>query len=223
MILSKIIWVLISGSFATYFIVSMMYKKMSINNLQSALMASNGLRLLNLKHLLAIVLFGFLFYVILPELRFLIDNITVPRLHVLSIFIGTLFLCIYLSMYSVKKIERENKLECQYDFSDALIYFLIRFIFLLCYEFFFRGVLLYKFLEFTSLPLAIFYGTLLYVIIHAFDSRKEILGTVPFGIVLYLFTYFTNSIWYAFFIHLALSAAYEISLFYNLTLKNKLS
>ena len=97
----------------------------------------------------------------------------------------------------------------------------IRFAFLFCYEFFFRGVLLYKFLEFSSLSMAVFYSTMLYVLIHIFDSRKEIIGAIPFGVVLCLFAYFSRSIWYVFLIHLSLSAVYEFSMFYYLTLKNK--
>jgi len=201
----------------------MIYKKLGVNNLQTAMVASNGLRLLNLKHLLGIVLFGILFYTIVPDLRFLVDSIVIPRLYVLLLFLSILFLCVYLSKFSANKFEIQNEDKSHYNFSNAWGYFVIRFGFLLSYEFFFRGVLLFKFLEFTSLPLAILYGTILYVLIHIFDSRKEIIGAIPFGIILYLFTYFTNSIWYAFFIHLALSAVYEISLFHSLTLKNKIS
>ncbi len=218
---SLIIWILISTSFITYFIVSMVYKKLGIHNLQSALMVNNGLRLLNLKHGLGIILFGIVFYTILPELRYLIHNIEIPRLFLLLLFFITLFLSAYLSRVSVKKqLSKIERASC-YNLSNASVYFMIRFVFLLCYEFFFRGVLLFKFLEFNSLFVAIFYSTILYVLIHIFDSRKEIIGAIPFGIVLCLFAYYTNSVWYVFIVHMALSAVYEISLFYHLTIKNK--
>lgn len=217
---STFIWILISTSFITYFIVSMVYKKLGIHNLQSALMVNNGLRLLNLKHILGIFLFGIVFYAILPDLRFLIQDVEIPKPFLLMLFLVTLFLSAYLSNLSVKKqlIKIEN-VSC-YNISNAWAYFIIRFVFLFGYEFFFRGVLLFKFLEFSSLFVAIFYSTILYVLIHIFDSRKEILGAVPFGIVLCLFAYYANSIWYVFFIHMTLSAVYEISMFYNLTLKS---
>ena len=219
---SLIIWILISTSFITYFIVSMVYKKLGIHNLQSALMVNNGLRLLNLKHGLGIILFGIVFYTILPELRYLIHNIEIPRLFLLLLFFITLFLSAYLSRVSVKKqLSKIERASC-YNLSNASVYFMIRFVFLLCYEFFFRGVLLFKFLENNSLFLAIFYSTILYVLIHIFDSRKEIIGAIPFGIVLCLFAYYTNSVWYVFIVHMALSAVYEISLFYHLTIKNKI-
>ncbi|WP_242117796.1 CPBP family intramembrane glutamic endopeptidase [Aestuariivivens sediminicola] len=218
---SHIIWILISISFVTYFIVSLFYKKLGIHNLQSALQVHAGLRLLNLKHGIGIVLFGIIFYIIVPEYRFLVRVVEVPGFTVLSLFLLTLFLSAYLSRVSIKnQISKIGKVGL-YHVSDAWPYFAIRFAFLFCYEFFFRGVLLYKFLEFSSLSMAVFYSTVLYVLIHIFDSRKEILGAIPFGVVLCLFAYYTRSIWYVFLIHLSLSAVYEFSMFYYLTLKNK--
>jgi membrane protease YdiL (CAAX protease family) len=214
------IWVLISISFVAYFIVSMVYKKLGIHNLQSALMVNNGLRLLNLKHVLGIILFGIIFYTILPELRFLVNVIDIPRLHVLSLFFMVLFLCAFVANASVKRQGLHTQIS-GYNFSNAWTYFIIRFVFLLCYEFFFRGVVLFQFLLYVPLFQAMLYSTILYVLIHCFDSRKEILGAIPFGMILCLFAYYTNSVWYVFFIHIALSAVYEISMFYYLTLKNK--
>lgn len=218
---SIIIWVLIAVSFTSYFLVSMVYKKLGVHNLQSALMATNGLRLLNLKHVLGIILFGIIFYTIFPEFKILVEVVEIPRLYVLLPFFVIVFLCAYISDASIKKQTFKKTFVSGYNLSNAWTYFIIRFVFLLCYEFFFRGVLLFQFLEFASLFLAILYSTILYVLIHIFDSRKEILGAIPFGIVLCLFAYYTNSVWYVFLIHTALSAVYEISMFYYLTLKNK--
>ncbi len=218
---SIVIWVLIVVSFTSYFIISMVYKKLGVHNLQTALLASNGLRLLNLKHLLGIVLFGIVFYTILPESRYLVDAIEIPRLYVLLPFFVIVFLCAYLSDVTAKKQTLNRRCVSDYNLNNAWMYFSIRFVFLLCYEFFFRGVLLFQFLEYVPLFSAILYSTVLYVLIHVFDSRKEILGAIPFGIVLCLFAYYTNSVWYVFFIHIALSAVFEISMFYYLTLKNK--
>ena len=220
---SEIVWTLIGIIFSTYFIVTLVFNKLGIHNLQKALMAPNGLRLLNLKHLLGIVLFGLLSYIVIPEFRFLIETIEIPKLHVLILFLFVLFLSAFASHSSIQNQDDiyQNQIN-QYGFSHAWMYFIIRFTFLLCYEFFFRGVILYMFLDITNPILAIFYCTILYVLIHIFDSRKEIIGAIPFGIILCLFTYYTNSVWYAFLIHLALSSVYEISTFYYLTLKNKI-
>ena len=214
-----IIWVLIGISFSTYFIISMVYYKLGINNLQKALITTNGLRLLNLKHFLGIVFFGVLFYITIPELRDLLDTFEIPRLYVLIPLLFVIFLSAHIANFTFKKQHRKDVSVSHYNFSSAWVFFSIRILFLLCYEFFFRGVLLFKFLEYNSVFLAVVYSTLLYIIIHIFDSKKEILGAIPFGVTLCLFTYFTDSIWYAFFIHLTISAVYEVSMFYYQTLK----
>ncbi|MFL1013029.1 CPBP family intramembrane glutamic endopeptidase [Flavisericum labens] len=219
---SAYIWTFIGACFTLYFIASSVYKKIGISNLYTALLSANGLRMLNLKHLLGIVLFGILAFIQTPELNYLISSIEIPRLHILLLFFVVVFLSATASYFGVKKQEDLQEAQVKfYSFSNAWTYFIIRFVFLLCYEYFFRGVILFEFLEFTNLFLAIFYSTALYVLIHIFDSKKEILGAIPFGIILCLFTYFTNNVWCAFLIHLALSAVYEISVFYYLTLKNK--
>ena len=214
------IWILIGVCFSTYFILSLVYKKLGIHNLSMALVKAHGLQLLNLKHLIGIVLFGILFYFITPDLRYLIHEIEFPGLQVLLPFLLVIFLSAYLSYSSVQKNMIQTRVTSQFSSYNALQYLFTRFIFLFFYEFFFRGVLFFNFLDSFGILLAIVFSTSLYVIIHAFDSKKELIGTVPFGIVLCLFTYFTNSIWYAFLIHLTLSAVYEISIFFNQTTKN---
>ncbi len=220
---SVIIWVLMITSFSIYFLISMAYKKLGIHNLEHALLANNGLGLLNLKHMAGIILFGVAFYIIHPDMRLFINTIEVPRMPVLVSFLVIFFLSSYVSHVSVKNNAFKNVHISQYGFSDAWLYFVIRTVFLLCYEFFFRGILLIKFLEFNSVYIAIVYSTLLYVLIHIYDSRKEIVGAIPFGIILCVFTFLTRSIWYAFFIHMALSSVYEISMFYSLTYKKSTS
>lgn len=218
--ISTVIWLLIGVSFSTYFILSLVYKKLGIHNLSRAVVTDHGLQLLNLKHLIGILLFGILFYFITPDLRYLIHDIEFPEFQVLLPFLLVIFLSAYLSYSSNQKDEKKNKVASHNNFYHALQYLFIRFTFLFFYEFFFRGVLFFNFLDAFGLLLAIVFSTTLYLIIHIFDSKKELLGTVPFGIVLCLFTYFTNSIWYAFLIHLTLSAVYEISIFFNQTTKN---
>ncbi|WP_298237845.1 CPBP family intramembrane glutamic endopeptidase [uncultured Algibacter sp.] len=220
---SQILWVFIGVSFLTYFLISLVYKSLNIQNLEKALLSSNGLRLLNLKHILGIIFFGVLFNIIAPELRFLFLGIEIPKLHILLLILIVIFLSAYISYKAITNKQIENLASGYFSFPRICWYFIIRFFFLFCYEFFFRGVLLFELLELTSLFYAITANTLLYVIIHIFDSKNEILGAIPFGIILCLSAYFTNSIWYAFFIHLTLSAVYEISMFYYLTLKTSKS
>ncbi|GAA4812854.1 CPBP family intramembrane glutamic endopeptidase [Litoribaculum gwangyangense] len=212
-------WIIITMAFITYFLVSWVYKRIEVVNLQKALQIRNGLRLLNLKHSLGIVLFGVLFYILFPDLRNLITSLEVPRLQILIPFLVLAIVCALISWVSVKgTIQSEGGIS-HYSFSEAWLYFIIRFVFLFWYEFFFRGVLLFSFLEYYNPTYAILFSVMAYLVIHLFDSKKEILGTIPFGIVLCILAYQTQSVWYVFAIHLALSAVYEISIFYHQTLK----
>lgn len=219
---SVITWMLIVVSFTIYLVVSMVYKRLGINNLEKALMTTNGLGLLNLKHLLGILLFGIVFYLFLPGLRYLVEYIEIPRLKILLPFIIIFFLISYLSNVTFQKAVLKNIIVSDYSFKSALFYFIVRFTFLLCYEFFFRGILLFKFLEFYPPYFAILNSAFLYALIHVFHSQKEFFRAIAIGILLCVFSYLTGSIWYSFFIHMAICAVYEISMFYYLTYKNKM-
>jgi membrane protease YdiL (CAAX protease family) len=122
-----------------------------------------------------------------------------------------------LSMHSAKKKCKEINPVVLVSNEKVFFYLLIRIIFLLMYEFFFRGVLFFSLLEALTLFWAIFICTSLYILIHIFDSRQEIIGAIPFGIVLCLLTFYTQSIWVPFIIHCTLSGVYEISIYRCLT------
>lgn len=217
------IYYLIAASFIIYFIISYAYKILKIQNVEEALLTSRGLLLINLKHILGILLFGLIFYLITPEYRFLINSFEIPKLNILLLLLGVVFISALLAFTLVKK-NLKNKAEIsQYSHNQGWIFFIIRIVFLISYEFFFRGVLLFFFIENNGLILAIIISTSLYVLIHIFDSKAEILGAIPFGIVLCLFSYFTNNIWAAFIIHGTLSGVYEVSMFNHLTLKTNKS
>ena len=213
----------IAASFIVYFIISYAYKILKIKNIEDALLTDKGLLLINLKHVLGIILFGVIFYLITPEYRYLISTFEIPELNTLMLILVVIFISGLLAFKSVKKNLKNKTERSQYDYTQGGKYFLIRVVFLLAYEFFFRGVLFFSLLEFNGLFTAVVITTVLYVLIHIFDPKKEIFGAIPFGIVLCLFSYFTNSIWIAFIIHITLSTVYEFSMFKFLTLKSRIS
>jgi membrane protease YdiL (CAAX protease family) len=90
-------------------------------------------------------------------------------------------------------------------------YIIVRFIFLCVYEVFFRGFLLNDSINQLGIPLAITINIALYVLIHIFSGRKEIIGSIPFGLVLCAVSILFNAVWPAIVLHLALSFTYEIS------------
>lgn len=93
-------------------------------------------------------------------------------------------------------------------------YFFIRALFLVAYEFFFRGVLLQALLGVVSMEWAIAINIILYAVAHAFSNKKELIGSIPFGLLLCLVTIKLQSVWPAIIIHLALSFSYETRISY---------
>ena len=91
----------------------------------------------------------------------------------------------------------------------AILHIVLRSSFLICYEFFFRGCILFSCIDlFGTLP-AIIINLVLYALIHSFNGKKEMYGSVPFGLMLCLFTIWYQSVWPAILLHLLLSSSHE--------------
>lgn len=95
---------------------------------------------------------------------------------------------------------------------SAAMYLLIRTLFLILYECFFRGVLLFILINDSGVLFAIVVNLILYVLVHYQSSRKQIIGCLPFGLLLCIVTLANNSVWPAVLIHLALAMSYDIKL-----------
>jgi len=207
------IYTLVAIIYACYFIISYKYNLIKINSLIDVLISFKAFKLIIIKHLLGILLFGIVFWMYQPEFQFLIINSGFNN----ATFIVLLLIFIIISGF-VSRLSAINYFE-NLDIwsvikpSNQFLYFSIRIPFLFFYEFYFRGVLLHSSLLYTNLLGAILINLILYTLIHSFNSRKEIIGCLPFGIVLSLFSYYTNSIWPAFLIHTTLSFMYESTLF----------
>ncbi len=216
------LYYLISLSFIVYFIISYVSKILKVQNVATAISTKNGLSLINIKHILGIILFGIIFFLLVPNYRSLLVIQEFPGLILLLLFLVTVFISALLASNSAKdKIIAQTE-TIHYTINDKSFYFIIRIVFLFSYEFFFRGVLFFSLLELNGLFIAITITTLLYVLIHVFDAKKEIIGAIPFGIILCLFSYYTHSIWMAFLIHMTLSVVYELSILKPLSHKIKL-
>jgi membrane protease YdiL (CAAX protease family) len=155
----------------------------------------------------------------MPEYQNLLTTITYPNLFFLIlsciIFIATMLL----AWISVNKSIKRIKIKSTVFKQNGWLYFPMRIMFLLAYEYFFRGVLLFTLINSFGMVEAISLCTVLYVLIHAFDTKSEIIGAIPFGIVLCLLSYYSKSIIIPFVLHVGLSLVYEVNLFNYLTLK----
>ena len=103
------------------------------------------------------------------------------------------------------------------------IYFLLRILFLCSYELFFRGLLLFDCIKWRGIYPAILLTTFFTVLIHVFTNKKEMLGCIPFGIILSGCCIAFNAAWPAIVMHVALSMAYELPPLTNFLKLSKLS
>jgi membrane protease YdiL (CAAX protease family) len=88
--------------------------------------------------------------------------------------------------------------------SHIALYTFLRTVFIVMYEWFFRGLVLLGFSAWLGITWAIVINVILYAMLHAHKSRKEMLGCVPFGILVCVFTMWWHSIWPAIIFHMQL-------------------
>ena len=98
------------------------------------------------------------------------------------------------------------------DFSalpPILLYSLLRLIFLFSYEWFFRGLLLTSFSNSLGITWSIVINLFLYTLVHFHKSKKEIIGCLPFGLLVCVFTLWWQSVWPAIIFHLQIATIHE--------------
>lgn len=79
------------------------------------------------------------------------------------------------------------------------------FIYLLSYEFLFRGLLLFGLIPFFGVWPAVLINILIYSLVHIPNGYREAIAAIPFGLILCILTIRTETIWIAFFVHLILA------------------
>lgn len=131
---------------------------------------------------------------------------------VVSILVGSVVLGF--AIYKLAAKASGNRPQVKYSklTSSRLFSFgLIWVIYLLLYEFYFRGVLL--FMTFKDGPLVgiIAFNIVLYAGVHIVKNFQQVLLSVPFGLLLVGMTYFTGHIWFAMVVHLMLALGFELS------------
>lgn len=110
-----------------------------------------------------------------------------------------------------KKINPLHRLDCELPFSLLFIYFLVRILFLIVYEFFFRGAVLFMMQENIGIKAAVAINIVLYMLIH-WHHKNERYGSLLLGTALCLLSLYYGSVWPAVIIHLAIALSNEIAL-----------
>jgi membrane protease YdiL (CAAX protease family) len=90
------------------------------------------------------------------------------------------------------------------SFSFPFLFILLRTLFLIFYEIFFRGIMLFCMIEDFGIAVAVFINLLLYVLIHWHSDKKERYGSVLMGLALCFITIYYQNVWPAIAIHLTL-------------------
>ena len=113
-----------------------------------------------------------------------------------------------------KKIYPSNNSGLSLPFHLPLSFVFVRTLFLIVYESFFRGVVLFAMTEDFGVSAAIIINLILYALLHWFD-KKERVGSVLMGIILCSVSIHYHSVWPAIIIHLSLALSHEITLLIN--------
>lgn len=91
----------------------------------------------------------------------------------------------------------------------VFLYGFLRLIFVVSYECFFRGSLLMSFSFLAGTTWSIIINVSLYTLIHLHKDKKEIIGCIPFGLLVCLFTVWWQSVWPAIIFHSQLLIIHE--------------
>jgi membrane protease YdiL (CAAX protease family) len=93
--------------------------------------------------------------------------------------------------------------------SAIFLYGSLRVLFLIAYEWFFRGLLLAGFSSWVGVRYSIIINVLLYALIHIPKSKKEAMGCLPLGLLLCVFTVWWQSVWPAIIFHVQFAIVNE--------------
>jgi len=150
-----------------------------------------------------------------PVLKVLAGD-QVPDISYIIFFILVLALIVFIA---IKQGENRNakyqqSVEAFGQLSSPFLisYFILRIIFLVVYELWFRGFLLFDTITWLGMPAAVTINIFLYVLVHIFNSKKEILVCIPFGILVCFFSILFNAAWPAIILHIGFSVVYELNI-----------
>jgi len=165
---------------------------------------------LHIRHaggMIIMILIPVFFLQVLPENLFAWPK-DATGIQVLVLMITGLIV-LTLSANEVDKITDEKATINRWSSFHAVLHVILRNSFLVCYEWFFRGIVLFACVSAFGIIPALLINIVLYSLIHSFNGRKEFLGSIPFGIVLCVFVLWWQSVWPAVLLHMLLSSSYE--------------
>jgi membrane protease YdiL (CAAX protease family) len=212
------------GCFVFIYQITNLSSRNHANGLQQVVGNKQKLNQLNLKHLYCILVFLVVLIVqsVVDQSIFQLFNI--PAVQVFFPVIVFSFVALIISLYTPLDNEETvsgEKLcagKCSQSPNPLPVfasYFVIRILYLITYEIFFRLTLFESLSMFSGTNSAIIISTILYGLHHRFSSKIEFYTSFLFGFVLSWLVIHTGSIFPAIAIHLLLSLPYELRLIYH--------
>ncbi|HEX7905720.1 MAG TPA: CPBP family glutamic-type intramembrane protease [Chitinophagaceae bacterium] len=206
-----------AGCYFLMFIITGKAKRSKSNRLfdTNGVLTANTENLIGL-HLAGIIVFGVIpFALFKSSLETVLPGNRIPMLLWLLVLFFLVILISIMGFRASRRISiRSENIPGEYKniFGG---YFIVRIFFLVAYEYFFRGVVLFEGIKWIGVLPSILLSTGLTVLIHVFTNKKERWGCIPFGIILCSYCILLNAVWPAIVLHLALSLSYEIPPVYH--------
>lgn len=205
--------------YALFFLFSWISKRTNSQRLinEHGIFTSNPTNLIAF-HVIGIILFGIIPLLLLKQsfLKVLINARILDSSFVLVfilLFILVLNIVYKQSRYAALKKQPLYKSSAHLSSSFFIPYFIVRAIFLFSYELWFRGFLLFDSITWLGVSAAVTINIFLYVALHLFNSKKEMLACIPFGLLVCFFTILFNAVWPAIILHISVSFVYELTFY----------
>ncbi len=175
--------------YGVFFLVSYISKTESSNRLLNA----NGM-VKNPGMLLGLQIAGILWFGVVPFFIFpysfndIVFGREMPSIFQLSCLVLIIIISIVIAIRESVK-QHPGKIKNQQEaifFNKKFIrrYFFLRAIFLICYEIFFRGYLLFDITPRTGIFFSVALNIGLYCLLHIFNDKKELIACIRFGFIL---------------------------------------
>lgn len=185
------------------------------------------------QRIIGFIFFGFIPLVIfssIQNIRFQNYGINIQNVEQSLIWIGlfTPLILLFNFFIAAKESNLQNYPQIRiknWNTKSLVINFTTWLIYLFAYEAFFRGLLLFSLYYTFGMTAAIIVNIILYTLAHIPKGRKEMIGSIPFGLILCLITLNTGSFFAAFMIHGLMAISYEffsIKAHPEMSIKNKI-
>ena len=169
-------------------------------------------------HIVGIVWLGIVPVIMLkqPVLKILAGD-QKPEITYVLLYILLFTTIVFIAFKQSEKLnaKRKGSFEAFHQLSSSFFirYFITRAVFLFFYELWFRGFLLFDSIIWVGIPAAVAINVFLYVLVHIFNSKKEILACIPFGILVCFLSILFNAAWPAIILHIGFSLVYELNIY----------